>query len=163
MKKLIVLLIASVSFTAAFSQQDNYRNHKGEGNATYTDRSAHEQNSQYARHNDDRDHKDGYNQSRYEDDQSYYHNNGTRQSEYGASQRDRRYDEYNRQQEINRINRECDEQVYRYKNDRSMSRYERNRMIHRVQIERSEKIKSFGGGALIGAVAGFVLGTLVSH
>lgn len=129
MKKLIIILIAAVSFNAASAQSWNSNNRK-----------------QVIQTKDNRHYNDQSHSNVY----AYNNNNG------------QKYDR-NRQAEYDRISHQYDQRINGYRNDRSLSAFERNRRIHEAEMEKQQSLKSFGGGAIVGGIAGFLLGVLVSH
>lgn len=132
MKKIFILLLSLVSISSVFAQS-------GRG------------------HFDSRD-------SRYNntyDNRSYsYDNRGARNnpSPVVYDNRDHRSD-WQRQQEIDRINHDYDQRIDGYRRNRSISVYERDRQIRMLQQERSSKLKNFAGGLIVGGL----LGVLLSH
>jgi DUF4097 and DUF4098 domain-containing protein YvlB len=132
MKKLIIILIAAISFSAASAQSRN--------NSHYT------QDRRQVTQKDSRN----YNNANRSNDHAYNNNNQWK------NDRDRRnaYDGMNKQ---------YDQKINGYRNDRSLSANERDRRIREAEQERQQQSKSFGTGAIIGGVAGFLLGVLVSH
>jgi len=144
MKKILVLLMAVFSVSAAFSQNGYYRTDRQNG-STYYHRDYNSQNNGY---------NNGYN--------TYSQNNGYYgQNQYGYNQN--RYDERYRRAEIDRINRECDQQIIGYRNDGRLSSYERQRRIQEIERSRQSRIGSFGGGVVVGALATLVLGAILHH
>lgn len=133
MKKLIIILVAAVSFNAASAQNMN---------ASYRQ----QDRRQVAQTRDDHNYNDQYHSNDYG-----YNNN-----------RSQRIDR-NRQEDYNRINQQYDQKINSYRNDRSINVYDRDRRIHEAEMERQQSVNSFGGGAIVGGVAGFLLGVLVSH
>lgn len=133
MKKLIIMLIAAISFNAASAQSRSNRYQQ-------------QDRKQVTQVKDNRNYND---QSR-SNDYAYNNNNG------------QKYDR-NRQADYDRINRQYDQKINGYRNDRSLSRNDRDRRIHEAEMERQQSLKSFGGGAIVGGIAGFLLGVLVSH
>lgn len=79
--------------------------------------------------------------------------------------RDSRYDnnkrmnDRERQQEIDRINRDYDRRVAEYRSNRRMSQRDRDYQIQVVEKERSSKLKPFLGSVLLGGI----LGAIISH
>lgn len=132
MKKLIIILIAAVSFNAASAQSRN-------------DRYQQQDRKQVTQTRDNQNYHDQYHSNDYA-----YNNN-------------RQKDDRNRQAEYDRINRQYDQRINGYRNDRSINVYERDRRIHEAEQQRQQSLKSFGGGAIIGGIAGFLLGVLVTH
>jgi hypothetical protein len=84
-------------------------------------------------------------------------------NDHSYNQQDRRYDERNHQADVDRINREYDQRIGGYRNDRSINSRERERRISIAERERQQKVSSFGGGVAVGAIAGVLLGVLLSH
>lgn len=82
---------------------------------------------------------------------------------YPSQRNNDRYDEQRRREEMDRINHDYDRRINDYRNDRSLNVYERNRRIQQAENERNQKLKSFAGGAVVGAVAGVLLGMVLSH
>lgn len=134
MKKLIVLLIAFTSFTAAFSQkgynQDHSRGYKNQENV-------------YKKTSD-----------------QYHDRNGWQNRDY---QNKHAINERERQMEMDRVNRDYDRRIDSYRHDRSLNRREREQRIRMAEAQRNEKMRSFGTGAIIGAVAGIIIGSLAAH
>ncbi|MEO6837474.1 MAG: hypothetical protein ABI261_08725 [Ginsengibacter sp.] len=133
MKKLIIILIAAVSFNAASAQSWDNSNRK-------------QDRKQITNTGDTRN----YNDQSYSKDYAYNNNNGQKY--------DRKF-----QADYDRINHQYDQRIYGYRNDRSINTIERDRRIRAAEMERQQSLKSFGGGAIVGGVAGFLLGVLVSH
>ena len=133
MKKLIIILIAAVSFNAASAQgwNNNYRK---------------QDRNQVTQTRDTRN----YNEQSYSKDYAYNNNN------------DQRYDR-NHQADYDRINQQYDQRINGYRNDRSLNGYDRERRIRGAEMERQQSLRPFGGGAIVGGIAGFILGVLVSH
>ena len=129
MKKLIIILIAAVSFNAASAQSKN---------ASYR--------KQITQTRDTRNYTD----QSYSKDYAYNNNSG------------QKYD-HNRHADYDRINQQYAQRINGYRNDRSLSAFDRDRRIHAAEMERQQSLKSFGGGAIVGGIAGFLLGVLVSH
>jgi hypothetical protein len=134
MKKLMALVLSMMSLSVVFAQSHSGRN------------------NQYNNRQSSRDvvlnSRDGYSSNnRYDNTVSY--NNGR--------------DEDRRRQESDRINREYDSRINDYRNDRSINARERDYRINQAENERKEKLRSFTGGAVVGAVAGVLLGVLISH
>jgi|SRR6185437_3169249 len=132
MKKLIIILVAAISFNAASAQNMN---------ASYR-----QQDRRQVQTRDDHNYNDQYHSNDYA-----FNNN-----------RDQKNDR-SRQGEYNRINQQYDQRINGYRNDRSINAYERDRRIRPVEMERQQSLGSFGGGAVVGGIAGFLLGVLVSH
>ncbi len=110
---------------------------------------------------------DRYNdQDRYQVDQQndYRNYNDRNQSkDYGYNDRRNRNDDYRRQAEYDRMNRDYDRRIDGYRNDRRLNRYERNRRIQEAEWERQEKAKAFGKGMIVVGIAAIVLGSIFSH
>ncbi len=153
MKKLLIILIAAVSFNAASAQSRN-------GSYQKKDRKQVTQTKDNHNYNDQSRSKDyAYNNSDYNKDYAYNDNSNDRRynTNYGKN------DDHNRQAEYDRINHDYDQRINQYKNDRSMSWRERERRIYEAQQERQRSLTRFGTGAVAGGVVGFLLGVLVSH
>lgn len=134
MKKIFTFLIAIA--TVSFASAQTYHDH----------------NDDYAMQKDRY-----YSSDRRHDDRGYDRNDNA----YGYERRG--YNERQRQEQVYRINHEYDQRITVCQNDRNMSYRERDRRIYRLNAERNQKIRSFGSGAAVGAVAGFLLGTIFSH
>ena len=136
MKKLIIILIAALSFTAASAQsrKDSYnRPDRNQVNQT-------------------RD--NGYNNDlRHSSDYAYNNNNA-----YNKGRNDR-----SRQATYDHMNQQYDQRIDGYRNDRSLGSFERDRRIKEAEQERQEKSKSFGNGIVIGGIAGLLIGILAGH
>jgi hypothetical protein len=134
MKKLIIILIAAISFSAASAQSWN--------SSRYT------KDRRQVTQNDSRN----YNNANRSNDYAYNDNNNNQ----WKNDRDR-------EGAYNRMNRQYDQKIDGYRNNRSLSSNERNRRIREAEQERQQQSRSFGTGAIIGGVAGFLLGVLASH
>lgn len=133
MKKLIIILIAAISFNAASAQIRNDSYHTpGRRQVTQT-----------------RDNSN-YNDQHRSNDYAYNKNNG-------------RNDDRNRQAVYDRMNQQYDQRINGYRNDRSLSRYDRDRRIHEAEQERQQQSRSFGTGLVVGGIAGLLLGVLAGH
>ena len=133
MKKLIIILVAAVSFNAASAQNMNASYHQQDRRQEIQTRDDHIYNNQY-------------------------HSN-----DYGFNNNRGQKIDRSRQGEYDRINQQYDQRINGYRNDRSINGYERDRRIHGAEMERQESLRSFGGGAVVGGIAGFLMGVLVSH
>lgn len=133
MKKLIIILIAAVSFNAASAQSRNDHYQQQDRKAVTQSRDNQNYHNQY-----------------HSNDYAYNNNSGQK-------------NDRNRLADYDRINRQYDQRINVYRNDRSISVYERDRRIHEVELQRQQSLKSFGGGAIVGGIAGFLLGVLVAH
>jgi len=136
MKKLIVILIAALSFSAASAQsrKDSYnRPDRNQVNQAWDNR---------------------YNNDQQRSNDYAYNNNA-----YG---KDRNSDR-SRQENYNRMNQQYDQRIDGYRNDRSLGNYERGHRINEVEQERQEKSNSFGNGMVIGGIAGLLIGILARH
>lgn len=150
MKKIIAFAIGLFSVTAIFAQSHNDRF----GN--YND----SRNAVLGRDYDS--HKDGYNANGYgynSNDQGYNSN----VHNYPSQRSDSRYDDQRRREEMDRINRDYDSRIDGYRRDRSINTYERDRRIQQAEYDRNQKLRSFAGGAVVGAIAGVILGSVLSH
>jgi hypothetical protein len=163
MKKIIAFAIGLFSVTALFAQSrnhnDRYGNYNEPGNVilgrahdSHNNGYGYDSNNGYGSQNDYRS-NNGYNSQ----NGNYNYNN------YPSQRRDNRYNEQRRREEMDRINRDYDRRIDEYRRDRSINTYERDWRIQQAQSERSEKLKSFAGGAVVGAIAGVLLGTVLSH
>jgi len=132
MKKLIIILVAAVSFNAASAQNMNASYRQQDRRQVVQTRDDHNYNDQY-------------------------HSN-----DYAFNNRGQKNDR-NRQVEYDRVNQQYDQRINGYRNDRSINAYERDRRIRAAEMERQQSLRSFGGGAIVGGIAGFLLGVLVSH
>ena len=133
MKKLIIILVAAVSFNAASAQNMNAAYHQQDRRQVLQTRDNHNYNDQY-----------------HSNDYAYNNNRGQNMDR-------------DRQADYNRINQQYDQRMNGYRNDRSINAFERDRRIHAAEMERQQSLRPFGGGAIVGGVAGFLLGVLVSH
>ena len=143
MKNMITILLSVVSFSAAMAQPNK-------------------------QNNDNRDNKNGYNNERNQpgtnwqngNSQAYYNgnnNNSRDKKQWGDNRNDRRYSDREKRVEMDRINRDYDQRITGYRNNRNMREAERNRQIQIAEQERSSKLKSFGGGLLIGGLLTLLL------
>jgi len=156
MKKIFTLILfaAGISLTASAQYgNDRYNNNQGRNdgyqsgdNRSYGDRQ--QSNNNY-----------GYNDRGYND--RGYNNRGYNDRRY--NDRRQREEEYRRQQEIDRMNQQCDQQIEVYRNDRSMNGYERNRRIQQVEYERQQKQKAFGKGLVVAGIAAIIIGSIFAH
>jgi hypothetical protein len=135
MKKLYIFAITMISVTGAFAQGHN----KDYNNDHYRN-----DGKQWAYNQHDRDNRD----NRYDHNDGYY--------------KGRQYLEKDRRAAIDRVNRDYDERINRFRRDRAISAYERDRRIAEAQRERQTKIRSFGTGMITGAVAALIAGVLLS-
>lgn len=132
MKKLLIILIAAVSFSAASAQSSNDRYYRQDRGQVM---------QQDTRNYGDQRQSDGY---------AYNNNNGwkndrDRQAGYGP------------------INQQYDQRIDRYRNDHTFRPYERDNNIRGAEFGRQPQSRAIGTGTIIGGVAGFLLGVLVSH
>lgn len=137
MKKLLVILIAALSFTAASAQnrEDSYnRQDRYQGNQIRDNRYPNDQH----RSND------------------YVYNNNN------AYNRDRS-DDHSREAGYDRMNRQYDQRTNGYGNDRSLGGYERNGRTSEAEHGRHQKSKAFGNGMIVGGIAGVLIGVLAGH
>jgi len=139
MKKLYVVLIAMISVSSIFAQDRGWNNHS-DNRYPAENRSA-----DYPRYHANND----YNNQQAPANNRYY---GQQQMQ----ERDRRA-------AIERVNRDYDQRIDRYRNDRSMNRYERDRRIAQARRERQQQVSSFGKGAVVGAIVGVIAGAILSH
>lgn len=130
MKKLIIILIAAVSFNVASAQSRNDRYQQ----------------------------QDRKQVTQTRDNQNYAHSN-----DYAYNNNHGQTIDRNRQVEYDHMNRQYNQRIQLYRNDRSLSAFDRDRRIHEAEQERQQSLKSFGGGAIVGGVAGFLMGVLVTH
>ena len=128
MKKLIIILIAAMSFGAVSAQsRDDYRRQDRQTQTNdYNNYSAQRSNS----------------------------------NEYNNYNRD---NDRNRREAYDHMNQEYDQRVAECRNDRSLSRRERDRKIREIEQERQASMRSFGNGAIVGGIAGLVVGLLIGH
>jgi hypothetical protein len=148
MKKLLALMIAMGSISAVFAQS-------GYDHNRYDSR---DQSRNVVLGRDDRG-----NQTRTDAYAYPSQRNDNRYDNRSNNQYGNRYDDRRRQEEIDRLNYDHDRRINDYRNDRSLNVYERNRRIDYAERERQGKLKSFVGGAAVGAVAGVLLGVLIGH
>lgn len=169
MKKIIAFAVGLFSVTAIFAQSrnhnDRYGNYNESGNVvlgrnqdSHHNGYGYDSNNGYGSHN-------GYRSSNaYRSNNGYNSQNGHyNYNNYPSQRRDNRYNDQRRREEMDRINGDYDRRIDEYRRDRSINTYERDRRIQQAQRERSEKLKSFAGGAVVGAIAGVLLGTVLSH
>lgn len=143
MKKIFILLLSLGSLSTVFAQSNRYDggNHGG-----------------YSQSNDDHRDRD-YRSSGYDNRNGSYDNRNGNYDNRNSGPYDNRNvrNDRQRQQEIDRVNRDYDNRIDTYRRDRSISQYERNRRINDLERERSSKIKSFAGGLILGGVLGVIL------
>lgn len=133
MKKFYILLVMLASITSVSAQHGRNNDYRNNDNRG---------NKKAVVMNHGRNHQSGDWDNRYDN-------------------KDRRRD-IERQREMERINRDYDRRVYDYRHNRSMSCYERDRRIAQMERERQARLKSFTGVAVVGAVAGVILGVLIA-
>jgi hypothetical protein len=105
------------------------------------------------------------NQDRYQVNQQNdnWKNNDHHQSkDYGYNNHKGRNDDYKRQADYDRMNREYDSRIDGYRNDRRLNKYERDRRIQQAEQERQQKAKAFGTGMVAGGIAAILLGVLIA-
>jgi outer membrane protein assembly factor BamD (BamD/ComL family) len=139
MKKLYILFIAMISMSTLFAQD------RGKNNFQKNDYQQGNKQWGYNQQNDN------YKDKGYSNDAHYY------------NARQQQMQEKNRRAEIDRVNRDYDQQIGRYRNDRFMNSYDRDRRIAEAQRERQQKISSFGKGIVTGAIVGLIAGAIFSH
>jgi hypothetical protein len=139
MKKLYILFIAMISMSTLFAQD------RGKNNFQKNDYQQGNKQWGYSQQNDN------YKDKGYSNDAHYY------------NARQQQMQEKNRRAEIDRVNRDYDQQISRYRNDRFMNNYDRDRRIAEAQRERQQKISSFGKGIVTGAIVGLIAGAIFSH
>ena len=139
MKKLYIFFIAMISVSTIFAQDHGKNNYQKDNYQ--------KDNKQWGYNQQN----DNYKNSGYSNDDHYY--NGKQQQ---IQEKDRRA-------AIDRVNRDYDQRISRYRNDRSINSYERDRRITQTQRERQQQINSFGKGAITGAIVGLIAGALFSH
>jgi len=141
MKKIIAFTIGLFSVTVIFAQ-------------------SHDRNDRFRNYNE----SGGIVLGRgYDSPNDRYGYNSPNVYNYPSQGNDNRYDEQRRREEMDRINSDYDRRVDEYRRDRSIDAYERDRRIQQTEYERREKLKSFAGGAVVGAVAGVLLGAVLNH
>ncbi len=130
MKKLLIILIAAVSFNAASAQSRNgsYQK-KDRKQVTQT-----KNNHNYEDQSRAKDH--AYNNSDHNKEYAYNDNSNDRRynTNYGKN------DDRNRQAEYDRINYDYNQRIDQYKNDHSLSARERERRIYKAQQERQRAL-----------------------
>jgi len=133
MKKIftLILVAAGLSFNAASAQNRNDRYN-----------------------NDDR-----YQVNQPNDNRNY--NERHQSKDYGYNNQKGRNNDYKRQAEFDRMNRDYDKRIDGYRNDRRLNKYERDRRIQEAELERQQKAKSFGTGMVVGGIAAILLGVLI--
>ncbi len=139
MKKLYIFFIAMISMSTLFAQ-DRGRNN-------------------YQKDNYSRDNKQGA----YQQQQDNNKDRGYSNNDHYYNGKQQQMQEKDRRAAIDRVNRDYDQRISRYRNDRSMNPYERDRGIAEAQRERQQQINSFGKGAIAGAIVGLIAGVLFSH
>jgi hypothetical protein len=144
MKKLIIIIIAAISFNAASAQSRNGTYKKQDRGQVTQAKNNHNYNDQSG--------SNGYAYNNSHNNRDYAYNNN-----YGKN------DDRDRQAQYDRVNRQYDQRINEYDNDRSINSRERYRRINEAQQERQRSLAGFGTGAVAGGVVGFILGALVSH
>ncbi len=142
MKKIFTLLVALVAFSTVFAQHNPQDNRRSSNDWNTPTDNRHYNNDNDGYYNDRQDHAVVItnDHNRYQPD-------------------NRRYDDNNRRAEIEHINRDYDRRINDYRNNRRLNAYDRDRYIQRTERERSEKLKAFGGGALLGGIVGVIIGS----
>ena len=153
MKKIFILSIAMLSFTAMFAQQrsNDWRTDRNQSTnvRTSNDRNDGRYNDNHVYNQQDRNYND--------------RSNGYGDRNNGYNDRNNNYNDRERQMNIDRVNREYDQRINEYRNDRRINSYERDRRIRQAEYERSQRVNSFGKGVVVGAVATIILGAILSH
>lgn len=144
MKKLIIILIAAISFNAASAQSKN-DSYKKQDRKQVTQT------------------KDNHNYNDQSSSNGYAYNNSNNNRDYAYNNNKGKNDDRDRQAQYDRVNRQYDQRINEYRNDRSINSRERDRRINEAQRERQRSLAGFGTGAVAGGVVGFLLGVLVSH
>jgi hypothetical protein len=137
MKKIFTLLFSLGILTSVFAQSDYGYSRRGGDDRNY--------NAQYG-NNDNGYNRGNTNYGNYDHHAAY--DNGR----YYNHDRDRQY-------QIDQVNRDYDRRIDVYRRDRSINDYERSRRIQMMERERNERVRSFGGGVILGTV----LGVLLAH
>ncbi len=166
MKKMFTLFMALVTFSALFAQYDKPFDNRGNDNRNAS-RNDHfyNNNGDDNRNNDSRWNKgsggfDNTDARMHNDDPNFRPDRAI--DMHRNDDRGRGFDRMNdrdRRAEMDRINHDYDRRIDDYRNNRGINNWERNREIDRLKRERAAKLKSFGGGVLLGGVLGFILGT----
>lgn len=167
MKKIFTMLVCLGTLTTLSAQYNNHSSQSNGRNVADHDRNygqpSHDNNATnnsygYGDHqqnnsnigNHDRDHA----QPNYD-----YGSNGGRYTQQDDRRENRRYNDNQRREEMDRVNRDYERRINNYRYDRSLNNYERNRRIQEMQRERNTKLKSFGAGAIVGGILGVILGS----
>ena len=133
MKKLIVLLIAVVSFSAVSAQRGNDMRRMDDRHVSVNVRVS-----------------DDYNRKGYPPSRSYHRN-------------DHRYHGRGHHRGFDHRDRHYDRRVYDHRNYRSYNNHDRYRRMHHAEMHRQQNSRAFGNGVAVGAVAGAVLGAVIAR
>jgi hypothetical protein len=87
-----------------------------------------------------------------------YHSNDYAYNDHNLWKNDRDH-----QADYGRMNKQNDKRSDRYSSGHRAHNYNRDKQIWQGGQQRQQPSKSFGTGAIVGGVAGFLLGVLVSH
>jgi len=137
MKKIFTLLVSlgTLGLGSAFAQYGSYSHNQRDSRNT------------------------GYQSTAYNQPNYGRNSNTVSYGHYDQQQNNRGYNDRQRQEGIDRVNRDYDKRIGDYRNDRSLSSYERNRRIQMAERERNTQLKSFGGGVILGGILGVLIGS----
>jgi len=135
MKKLFTLLLTIGSFTAVFAQGG---------------------------HNNDRE-NNGYGQRNNDVVMNNDHGRNYGSAPVYNYPSDRGTENRGRHQDMDRRNKDYDQRGNDYGYGRPAPVYDRDRRVNEVQRDRRDNNGSFATGAVVGGIAGVLLGVLISH
>jgi len=125
MKKIFTfLLVAGIGLSA--SAQQGYHNSNGYKNQQDKQWNDNHSNQQWGKQD-----QKGYNDKGFGKDDHFYN-----EKQQAMRERERR-------EAIDRMNREYDQRIFKYRHDRSLKSFERDRRIAAIQHERDQKIAAF--------------------
>ncbi|MEO6548043.1 MAG: hypothetical protein ABIN94_08590 [Ferruginibacter sp.] len=93
---------------------------------------------------------------------TYNHNNNSYPNDV-AYTNNHRSNEYTHEQSNESINRNYSQRMGAYKNNRRPNSHEQYGRVYEIERERQKKAPSFGKGLAVGAIAGIILGVIVSR